>query len=162
MIDLCRPYLDFSETYINMCLDLDHHPWKIRSKHREANKDGMDHEYQGWACGKAYDSYKRGQTYTWKYRTPGAYATADVGPSNEKIHASVRERWNTLKGPWRPKSLEGFVPTQQEDGKWEWVKKDKRGNVVSTIEEELFDAPEGSFEWLLKNSPATPRPADWK
>jgi hypothetical protein len=42
------------------------------------------------------------------------------------------------------------------------VKKDKRGNVVSTIEEELFDAPEGSFEWLLKNSPATPRPADWK
>jgi hypothetical protein len=153
MIDLCRPYLDFSEKYINMCVNLDHVPEKIHSKDREAEKEGYDTTYQGWGRGHVYDSYGKGSTWTWKYRSPGEYGGSGKGPTNEKIHASVRERWETMSA-WRPKSLDKFKPEQRGD-KHVWVKKGLLGKEV-VIEEEAFTSPEGHFEWKLRYEPIPP------
>jgi len=127
----------------------------------------FDMEYQGWGCGMWYDSYKRGQTWSWKYRTPGAYG----GATNETIHASVRERWlsrGLRTGPavWRPKALNGFEP-READGKWEWVKKDSKGREALVIPEAQFpskasfsldsDQVDISFEGLLRYSPVMPK-----
>lgn len=160
MIDLCRPFLDFDRRYIGTLVDLNHQPWKIRSKHREANPDGFDRVYQGWARGKQYDSYKKGQTWTWRYRTPGAY-DAPVDRSCEVVHASVRERWSARpeNRDWRPPSLKGFEPKQSGE-QWEWVKNLGRGKLL-ILEEEPFEKKEkGSFEWLLRYAPVQQAPED--
>ena len=159
MVDLCRPFLDFDQRYIDMCVDLDHQPWKIRSKHRESDPDGFDRMYQGWARGKQYDSYKRGQTWTWLYRTPGAY-DRPVDRTREVVHASVRERWTTRPAgqEWRPHALKGFEPKQREDGKWEWVKDAGSGKRIALDEEPFENKAEGSFEWLLRYAPVFPEP----
>ncbi|KAH9836798.1 uncharacterized protein C8Q71DRAFT_708144 [Rhodofomes roseus] len=159
MVDLCRPFLDIDGRYVDMCVKLDHMPWQIRSKHREAHPDGFDRAYQGWARGRQYDSYKKGQTWTWKYRAPGAYGKP-VGRTRETVHASVRERWETKPAgkEWRPPALTGFEPRQRADGRWEWVK-DAGGGKQTVIEEESFETkPEGSFEWLLRHASVTPEP----
>jgi hypothetical protein len=147
MIDLCSPYLDFDPEYISMCITLDHHPEKIQSKNREDGKEegGFDRNYRGWGKGKIYDSYKKGQTYTWKYRTPGAYELAPMKLTNERIHSSVRERWNTVEPKWRPAALKDFEPSQQTDGSWAWRK--SRG---IELEEEFFSKDESSFQWRLR------------
>lgn len=159
MVDLCRPFLDFDQRYIDMCVDLDHQPWKIRSKHRESDKDGFDRAYQGWARGRQYDSYKRGQTWTWLYRTPGAYGRP-AGRTREVVHASVRERWTTRPAgqEWRPRALKGFEPKQRGDGTWEWVKGAGGGKEIALDEEPFEGKAEGSFEWLLRYAPVSPEP----
>ncbi|KZT67903.1 hypothetical protein DAEQUDRAFT_728392 [Daedalea quercina L-15889] len=160
MIDLCRPYLDFDQAYIDMVVDLDHQPWKIRSKHREDKKQGgFDRAFQGWARGMQYDSYKRGQTWTWRYRTPGTYEHG-AERTREVMHASVHERWLTKPAgkDWRPHALKGFEPRQRADGKWEWVKDAGSGKQI-VLEEEPFEVKsKGSFEWLLRYAPVTPEP----
>jgi hypothetical protein len=55
MIDLCSPYLDFSDKYISVCVQFNHNPRDVKSEHRKTHPDGMDLEWQGWACGKLYD-----------------------------------------------------------------------------------------------------------
>jgi hypothetical protein len=171
MIDLCRPYLDFSEGYIDQVVWLDHCPHEIKGKDfmEKAKKEGFHDVYQGWGCGMVYDSYKRGQTWTWKYRHPGDYAKDQkirVGSSNEKIHSSVRERW-TSKSDWRPKSLEGFEP-EERNGKWVWVKKERFGKE-RIIEEEPFAGKwvlvktEGSRNETIEEPPANHQPSfEWK
>lgn len=167
MIDLCLPYLSFDLSYITSELDLSHHPWKIKSKNRMEHKDGApDRDWKGWGCGKWYDSYKKGQTWSWKYRTPGAYVSeteGEKGRTNETIHACVKARWDALKPSWRPKALEGFEP-RDEGGVVEWVKKDRRGKEVLVIEEEAFQKqepvkPDFSAEWMLRYAPVTPAPS---
>ncbi|KAF8646898.1 hypothetical protein AX16_007047 [Volvariella volvacea WC 439] len=184
MIDLCRPFLDFDRDYLDGVLDYNHQPWRIRS--RERRKLGFDEVYQGWARGRWYDSYKEGDTWTWKYRTPGAYPgkTGFNGPTNETIHASVRERWQSSRvqglttGPkvWAPKSLEGFEP-REIDGAWVWVKTEQggwlgkdKGKEVLRLNEATFPARpalpvglkplegEASLEWLLRYAPVTLQP----
>ncbi|KAF8636793.1 hypothetical protein AX16_010951 [Volvariella volvacea WC 439] len=185
MIDLCRPFLDFDQEYIDLVVRLDHYPSEIEGEERRAL--GFDEVYQGWGRGRWYDSYKEGDTWTWKYRTPGAYPgkKGSNGPTNETIHASVRERWQSSKaqhlttGPetWAPKSLEGFEP-REVDGAWVWVKTDKggwwgtdKGKEVLRIREAAFPArpafPVGlkpfderfSFESLLRYEHGTPQPS---
>lgn len=167
MIDLCLPFLSFDLSYITSELDLSHHPWKIKSKNRVEHKDGPpDDEWKGWGCGKWYDSYKKGQTWSWKYRTPGAYVDAkegEKGGTNETIHACVKARWDGLKPSWRPKALEGFEPREVDGGVVEWVKKDRRGKEVLVITEEAFRKeepvkPDFSAEWMLRYAPVTPKP----
>jgi hypothetical protein len=156
MIDCCRPYLDFQQPYMDLVVKLNHHPESILSAHRTKNHD-LDTSYQGWGLGRQYDSYKCGQTYTWKYRTPGQYAKDEkkhVGLTHERIHASVRERWNLCrqdKKDYRPKSLSGFKP-EERDGQWVWVKRDRWGKELACIEEEPFTttSDERPFEWLLR------------
>lgn len=177
MIDLCRPFLDFDHTYMKMVVDLDHNPWKINSKKRQAHPDGPpDKEYQGWGCGKIYDSYAKGQTYTWKYRTPGAYSKVEhgqPGSTNETIHASVRDRWfsKRFNPPWRPASLKGFSdPEEDENGRGEWAKRSGGGRFSNvwghegssvTIKEDIFPAfypvvLNNSCEWQLRYAPVEP------
>ncbi|KIK54067.1 hypothetical protein GYMLUDRAFT_249828 [Collybiopsis luxurians FD-317 M1] len=182
MIDRCRPFLDFDSKYINLVVDLDHQPWKIYSNDRPSRlKDpvnGYDREYQGWGRGRWYDSYSQGQTWTWKYRTPGAYTDdGETKKTNETIHPSVLARWQSSRkeggelrdgpGVWDPKALKGFEPRKGADGSWEWVKK-KNGKDVLIIREAPFPArdtlPENltsvetevSFEGLLRYAPAEP------
>jgi hypothetical protein len=103
-------------------------------------------------------SYKKGDNWTWAFRTPGEYAKNQkktVGSSNERMHASVRERWVKMGTDWRPGALAGFEP-EERDGRWVWVKKDKAGKEVLTMEEEPFDPVEGSFEWRLRYEPIKP------
>lgn len=161
MIDLCRPFLDFDTRYIGTLVDLNHQPWKIRSKHREANPDGFDRVYQGWARGKQYDSYKKGQTWTWRYRTPGGYS-ASVDRTCEVVHASVRERWSARpeNRDWRPPALKGFEPKQSAGGRWEWVKEVGRGKILVLEEEPFEEKGKGSFEWLLRYAPVQQPPED--
>ena len=172
MIDRCRPFLDFDSEYISRLVDVDHHPWQWhhdwKDRKDKAEMGEFDMEYQGWGCGMWYDSYKRGQTWSWKYRTPGAYG----GATNETIHASVRERWlsrGLRTGPavWRPKALNGFGLREAADGKWEWVKKDSKGKEALVIQEAQFpskasfsldsDQVDISFEGLLRYSPVMPK-----
>ena len=157
MVDKCRPFLTFDESYLNMCIRLDHHPEKINSSLREKN-GGFDKKYLGWGLGRLYDSYDGAMVLLWwKYRTPGAYAESKegVGATNETVHASVRERWNKLKPEWRPKSLEGFEPVQK-DGKWVWVKKGTKDGWFSSgtkeidVPEEQFTEDKSTFEWRLR------------
>jgi hypothetical protein len=153
MVDLCRPYLDFTESYIDFCVNLDHVPMEIHSKDREAEDEGYDKTYQGWGRGRVYDSYGDGSTWTWKYRSPGEYGGSGKGPTNERIHASVRERWETMAA-WRPKSLAKFKPEQRGD-RYVWAKKGLLGKEV-VIEEETFISLEGNFEWKLRYEPIPP------
>ena len=161
MIDLCRPFLVFDTRYIGTLVDLNHQPWKIHSKHREAHPDGFDRVYQGWGRGKQYDSYKKGQTWTWRYRTPGAY-DSPVDRTCEVVHASVRERWSTRpeNRDWRPPALKSFEPKQRADGGWEWVKEDWRGKRIAIAEEPFEKKEKGTFEWLLRYAPVQPPPED--
>lgn len=122
---------------MKLVVKLDHHPETIRSKDRENPKHGgFDNVYQGWGRGRCYDSYKNGQTWTWKYRTPGAYVDKEgqEGRTNETFHASVRERWVSSRreglkiGPavWAPEALKGFE-LEEVQGKWMWKKKVPKG-----------------------------------
>ncbi|OBZ65657.1 hypothetical protein A0H81_14340 [Grifola frondosa] len=152
MVDRCRPFLEFDEDYISMCIKLDHEPQTINSALRREN-GGYDLVYPGWALGRLYDSYRDSGMKLWKYRTPAAYDLP--GPTNESIHASVRERW--VKDPkWRPKSLEHFEPKEKEDGTYEWVRKATKdgwiykGQKELVIAEREFPEDKGSFEWRLR------------
>ncbi|EIM79463.1 uncharacterized protein STEHIDRAFT_69453 [Stereum hirsutum FP-91666 SS1] len=169
MIDLCRPFLSFDLANINLEIDLSLNPWKIRSKKRMAHKDGPpDVEWKGWACGKWYDSYKNGKTWSWKYRTPGMYENErelEKGDTNETMHASVKARWDMLRPSWRPKALEGFRPEVIEGGGIEWVKRDSKGKELLMIKEEPFlkrepAKPDFSAEWMLRYTPITPKPSE--
>jgi hypothetical protein len=151
MIDRCRPYLDFNNAVLNVITRLHHQPWTIKSRQRQSNPEGYDLDYQGWGRGRIYDSYKGGQTWTWRYRTPGAYPVPEGHVTNERMHASVRERWMGMPD-WRPKALDGFQPVEISDGIWEWQKRDRSGNVVMSIPEEPFECPKGSFEWNLRHA----------
>ncbi|KAJ8093130.1 hypothetical protein PM082_020615 [Marasmius tenuissimus] len=179
MIDRCRPFLEFDQDYINTTVRIGHNPGERRSSSRQSRADnekrGYDLTYQGWGRGRWYDSYKLGQTWTWRYRTPKGY---EGGETNETIHASVRERWLMSRQPGKgltdgfgpskngpaayvPESLNGFEPRERADGKWEWVKKEK-GKEVLVIQEAPFpernDLPSDlrsigtsvSFEGLLR------------
>lgn len=117
MIDQCSAFLDFDQKYIDQIVILDREPfhWHMDRNDRKGNHDGaFDTESQGWARGMCYDSYKEGQTWTWKYRTQGAYAVGKQ--THEYMHASVWERWESsgnrrlTTGPpiWTPKALKGF------------------------------------------------------
>ncbi|KAF8646904.1 hypothetical protein AX16_007053 [Volvariella volvacea WC 439] len=157
----------------------------IPTKKRET--EGFDKVYQGGGRGRWYDSYKEGGTWRWKYRAPGAYPGKEGfnGPTNETIHASVRERWQSsrkeglAKGPkvWAPKSLEGFEP-REVDGAWVWVKMEQggwwgkdKGKEVMRINEATSPArcapsvdlkpydERFSFERLLRYEDDTPLPA---
>ncbi|KIK54083.1 hypothetical protein GYMLUDRAFT_1024368 [Collybiopsis luxurians FD-317 M1] len=172
MIDRCRPFLDFDSKYINLLVSLDHQPWNIHSSDR-------------WGRGRWYDSYRQGQTWTWKYRTPGAYTDDDgeTKETNETIHPSVLARWQSSReeggkmrdgpGVWAPKALRGFEPRAGAHGNWEWVKK-KNGKEVLIIREAPFPArdtlpnnltsveTEASFEGLLRYAPAEPESPSYK
>lgn len=163
MIDQCEGLLDFDRTYLDHIVILDRAPsqWHKDRKDRKGTHDGgFDTEYQGWARGMCYDSYKEGQTWTWKYRTPGAYTVS--GQTQETMHASVRERWQSSRergittGPpiWKPMALKGFELRKVSD-QWEWVKKDSDGKDHLVIAE--FSFPEhvdtiqpSSLEWRLR------------
>ena len=135
MIDLCRPFLAFHETYFEGIVNLDRDPARWHVDHGDKKGRGeedFDMAYDGWGRGMCYDSYAEGETWTWKYRTPGV---SHVGVTNETIHASARERWTTSRvnglktGPpvWEPHSLKGFKPTTgtgtgDEEVSWQWVK----------------------------------------
>ena len=151
MVDRCRPLLDFDREYLELIVEHDRQPanWHTDPK----SKLKFDTEYQGYGCGMSYDSYKLGQTWTWKYRTPGAYPG---GVTNETMHPSVGERWAKLHD-WKPEALKGFE--READGVWKSVKDSK------SIPEAQLRSSE-SFEELLRNglpigvlTPATETPA---
>jgi hypothetical protein len=156
MVDLCRPYLDFSEGYINnVTVMLNHYPGKpSNDREAHAKEDGAySYQCQPWGCGVAIDSYKGGSTWTWKYRTPGDYAKEQkktVGETNERMHSSVRARWDAMSS-WRPGSLDKFHH-EVRDGKVVWVKKGHFGKEL-VIEEEPFTSSEGDFEWKIRYEP---------
>ena len=107
MVDRCHSLLDFDHEYLKLIATLDRQParWHTdRPDRKEKDKLKFDTKYQGYGCGRLYDSYKLGQTWTWKYRTPGAYPG---GVTNETMHPSVGERWAKLHD-WKPEALKGF------------------------------------------------------
>ena len=152
MMDQCRPFLNFDPDYLI-----------AREGYMEPEDDDekgrYDTEYQGWGLGMCYDPYREGRIWVWKTRTPGGYG----GRTNEEMHASVRERWETSRqngcglttGPavWNPKALEGFMPKQIEGSEeWEWVKDGTLQQVMGTtvtIPEAHFPTTDG-FEWQLR------------
>jgi hypothetical protein len=159
MVDLCRPYLDFSEGYINdTVVFLNHYPGKpSKPREAQAKKDGAyDYKCQPWGTGVAIDSYKGGSTWTKQSRTPGEYAKDEktVGATNERMHSSVRARWDAnLKPEWRPRSLKNFDHETTSDGGVDWVKKDYYGKVVCRIPEEPFTTSKDAFEWKIRYEP---------
>jgi hypothetical protein len=72
MIDKCRPFLDFEQSYIDMCCKLNHSPEVVRSK----LKQGLNQNYPGWGMGTIYDSYRDDAMFLLGYgnRTPGEYS----------------------------------------------------------------------------------------
>ncbi|KIK54038.1 hypothetical protein GYMLUDRAFT_49007 [Collybiopsis luxurians FD-317 M1] len=164
MVDLCRPFLDFDQEYINQVVVFHHQPSKLHSSRGRSTRlehaDGYDTEYQGWGRGRCYDSYRMGQTWTWKYRTPGGY----YKETNETMHPSVRVRWQSSReenielrdgpGIYAPTALSGFEPREGANGKWEWVKT-RNGEEVLVIPETPFSGRDTlqtgkSFEALLR------------
>jgi hypothetical protein len=155
MIDLCRPYLDFSEYPEKVVLMLNHYPGKPSSKREaQAKKDGAyNYKCQPWGCGVAIDSYKGGSMWTWKTRTPGEYAKDQKsGETNERIHSSVRARWDTMGLKWRPESLQNFKHETTSDGGVDWVRKDHFGKEVR-IPEEPFTTSKDNLEWKIRYEP---------
>ncbi|KIK54081.1 hypothetical protein GYMLUDRAFT_88233 [Collybiopsis luxurians FD-317 M1] len=151
MVNLCRPFLEFNQDYLDKVVDLHYNPSKLdRSSDRSPRLkvNGFHMEYQGWGGGRCYDSYRLGQTWSWKYRTPGAYGGYDE-ETNETIHPSVRARWQSSRekcrklkdglGVYAPEALRGFEPREGANGSWEWVKKEK-GQEVLVISEASFPA----------------------
>ncbi|KIK52392.1 hypothetical protein GYMLUDRAFT_180166 [Collybiopsis luxurians FD-317 M1] len=129
LTDLCRPLLDFDESYIKSVVHTHFDP-------------------SSWGRGRCYDSYRLGSTWLVKHRTPGAYGDSDK-ETKETIHPSVRVRWQSSResggelkdGPplYAPKALRGFEPRKSANGSWEWVKKEE-GKEVLVIPEALFPA----------------------
>ncbi|KIK53916.1 hypothetical protein GYMLUDRAFT_249959 [Collybiopsis luxurians FD-317 M1] len=151
ILDRCSQFLAFDPKYIKSVVDTHYQPWKLNSNSGRSSRlehaDGYDTVYQGWGRGRCYDSYRGGQTWTWKYRTPGAYRGFDgeTNVTNESIHPSVRARWQTSREKggelkddpsiYAPKALRGFEPREGANGNWEWVKKEN-GEEVLVIPEE--------------------------
>ena len=142
MIDLCRPFLNFDKNYFQGIVTLDRDPAKWHMDHGDKEghgKNAFDMKYDGWGRGMCYDSYGQGETWSWKYRTPGVPGADDDGVTNETIHASARERWTSSRvtglktGPpvWDPHALKGFKPKSTGTGTgvlWQWVKEE--GHVL--------------------------------
>ena len=152
MVDRCHPLLDFDREYLTQIAILDRQPaiWHTDRPDRKEKKDDklkFDTVYQGYGCGMLYDSYKLGQTHTWKYRTPGAYH----GVTNETIHPCVKERRAKLPN-WKPEALKGFE--RKADGVWKSAKDSK------SIPEAQFLSSE-SYEEMLRDGVATGVPATY-
>lgn len=154
MIDKCRPFLEFDQTYIDMVCKLNHNPQEIHSRLRLNLKP----EYPGYGMGTIYDSYYDDAMFLlgYSHRTPGSYEGSIhekkvIGQTNEEMHASIRGRYQTDK-KWRPKSLDGLTPVQDKDtGRWKWVKNVKRGKPIVIWEAE-FEGDAGNFEHLLADN----------
>lgn len=175
MVDRCSSFLDFDwKINIPMRLGLHHQPNTIVSSIRDkaaieqkkqaGGKDKIDRLYPGYALGQQYDSYHDGimPLLWWEVRTPGEYVAGGV-KSEEKIHKSVRERWQNYKDEkgnrWLPDALKGFEPKQVnrpgEKEKWQWIRPGKPATLWSSeikavhIDEEEFTTNVDSFEWKL-------------
>jgi hypothetical protein len=146
MIDRCHTLLDFDSDYLKRIAELDRQPadWHTnRPDNTEIyDKRKFDTKFQGYGCGMLYNSYKEGQTWTWKYRTPGAYPG---GETNETMHSSVEKRRARLDN-WDPEALKGFERKQDDAGVWKWVKTDSKD-----IPEALFRSSTDCFEKLLRD-----------
>jgi hypothetical protein len=131
MIDLCRSLLDFDIDHLTVIAFLHRNP-EVGHKMEPKGAGNFNNSHQGYGGGRCYDSYKEGQTWTWKHRTPLEYGEL----TNETMHASVWERCQANEGKslmigpaaWKP---EGFGPSDRE-----WVKK---GNAL-VIKEARFPA----------------------
>ncbi|KAF8587096.1 hypothetical protein K439DRAFT_1659308 [Ramaria rubella] len=174
MIDRCSPYISFSPSYIHeSVINLDHHPENIHSKPRSSlpGGKGLVKEYVRWGTGQIEDSFHNGvhQLGGRKYRSPGEYRTTfeTIGKHSvdtcEKIHASVRARWDaaqtdpSIRNEW-PMSLHDFVPKQDAvHGWWKWVREETPASWLAwtyatpsiIVEEEEFTIDETKWEWLL-------------
>jgi hypothetical protein len=160
MIERCQHFLAFHPKYLDLVVKLHQHPDR-KDRSRETEMDKWDEGYKGWGNGRLYDSYKASlytvQLQGWKYRRPGEYGAKDGASgrsvsANEKIHASVRERYmnEKIKPEWRPEALSGFKPNQRASGKWEWVRLDKNNQPGLVLDEDDFKEEKTTFEAQLR------------
>lgn len=120
MIDHCHYLLDFDHEYLQLIAKLDREPvsWHTDRPDRSEIIDNgkIATDYQGYGCGMLYNSYKEGQMWTRKYRTPGAY------PAWSKERDDALAWGRDGLGNWNAEALKGFERKKDDDGVWKWLR----------------------------------------